>query len=245
MPAAPAGAALPARVGGADGGSPARRRGRRRPCRRRAGDGVEAREDLVDRQQRRQRRHPEHAHLEHQLRIDRAQRRGERLVGLEEQAEEALQLVRRAPAGLRLQRGPLGLGQLGDERGVARRRQHGQVTDVLEQVATEALRVVAVLVERRQLAQARGGVTRQHRVDHGDDERAIGRPEQRAHRRLVGRALAGREHLLEQRLGVAQAALRLARHQRQRSLGQRDALLLHGTPQLGGAAQPSPMRRRS
>ena len=120
----------------------------------------------------------------------------------------------------------LGLGQLGDERGVARRRQHGQVADVLEQVAAEALRVVAVLVERRQLAQARGRVTRQHRVDHGDDERAIGRPEQRARRRLVGRALAGREHLLEQRLRVAQAALGLARDQRQRSLRQRDALPL-------------------
>src|SRR5439155_27198238 len=43
------------------------------------------------------------------------------------------------------------------------------------------------------------------------------------HRRLVGRRLAGRQHLIEQRLRVPQAAFRLACDERQRVVGEADA----------------------
>ena len=91
-----------------------RRRGARRgpPFRRAlAGDAPPPRARLSSRRvssstrhERRQRGEPQHRHLEHELRIDRAGRHGERLVGLEQQPEEALQVVGGALARLRRQR---------------------------------------------------------------------------------------------------------------------------------------------
>src|SRR5690349_23413098 len=47
----------------------------------------ETAQDLVERHERWERRQPDRAHLEHELRVDGPRRRGERLVGLERSEE--------------------------------------------------------------------------------------------------------------------------------------------------------------
>ncbi len=84
------------------------------------------------------------------------------------------------------------------------------MAEVLEQVAAETPRVVAVGVERPEGAHAAGGVAVERGVGDLEHEAAIGTPDDLAHDRLVDRRDARRQHLLEEGLRVAQAAVRLA-----------------------------------
>ena len=134
-----------------------------------------------------------------------------------------MQVVGRAPLGLGRERPGLRLGQLGEELPVARHAQHREVPDVIEEVPAEALRIVAVGVERGEVAHAGGRIAAKHVVPHRNHQPAVGGAEDLPHRRLVGRRLAGRQHLIEQRLRVPQAAFRLTCDERQRVVGEADA----------------------
>ncbi len=136
-------------------------------------------------------------------------------------------------ARLRDQRGDLRVRQFRQEVPIAGGGEYRQMANVLEQVAAEALRVVAVLVQRREVVQAGARIARDDRVGHRHDERPVGRAEDGTHRRRVGRTVHGGQHLLEQRLRVAQAALGLAGDQRDGLVGEGDLLACDGAAQLG------------
>jgi hypothetical protein len=115
-------------------------------------------------------------------------------------------------------------GRPRQDRPVAGGAHDRQVAEVLEQVAAEATRVVAVVVERPERAHRRGRVAVEDGVGDGHHQLAVGAADHLAEDALVDLGRAGGEHLLEQRLRVAQAAVGLAREERQR--GGRDRLLL-------------------
>jgi hypothetical protein len=145
-------------------------------------------------------------------------------VRLEKKPEEPPEVVRRAPSGLRDERVDLRLGQVGEEPTLPRRRQHGEVTHVLEEITGEALRIVSVRVELAERRQTGARIAVEDAVCHREHEPPVGGAEYAAHRGIVDRPSAHGQHLLEQRLRIAEAPFRLARDQRDRLLGEGDAL---------------------
>ena len=103
---------------------------------------VEALQQIVDRQQRRQGRQLDQRHLQHQLRI-----RGPRhlLVGLEQDVEGAVAVGGAMRCAWARSARRLVVGDVGQQRAAAHLRDR-EVAEVLEQVAGEAAHVVAALV---------------------------------------------------------------------------------------------------
>src|SRR5262249_58693833 len=87
---------------------------------------------------------PQDGHVEHELRIDRAGRYRDGLVGVQQYPECALKIVGRALRRLDGQRLDLRVGKAGEQRAIAGRAEDRQVPEVLEQVATEAAGGVAL-----------------------------------------------------------------------------------------------------
>ncbi len=95
---------------------------------------------------------------------------------------------------------------------------------MLQEVPTETLGVVPVPIELGEMLEAGTRIAGENGVGHGEHESPVGRTQERPHRRLVQATAVGREHLVEQRLRIAQAALGLARDEGARRVRQRRSL---------------------
>ena len=190
--------------------TPRRRRRGWPPCPRRHPRSLletgQALQQVVDRQQRRQRGQPEEGHLQDEFRIRRSP---DLFVGLQENAEGAIAVFGRDARRLLANRRRLFVGQLGQQRSPAHLGDR-QVAEMFEQVAREAAQVAAApvgLVERLQHARR---VARDDGIGQLGDDPAIGDAERVEHVLVADRARGAGDHLVEQRLRVAHAALPFA-----------------------------------
>ena len=195
---------------------------------------LEADEEILDRRGIRHRRHLHQRHLEDEL----WQRRPAHLLGAYlRHTEEPLQIIGRAHLRLPHRLLHLVVRQVREHRRVAEERGDGQIADLLHEITAEARHLVAVPVELLDGAQTRRRIAPQDGVRDAVEDRPVGDAERALHIRLRERLAAEDDHLIEERLRVAHAAVGLARDREERRIVGRDALVgddaLQACDQLG------------
>jgi len=201
--------------------------------------GLQAVEDVVQREERRQGREPHHAHLEDPtsgLRCVRAPRALHRPRG-----GGGRSVAGRRPSGARPARRSAATSASGSSATSARSPVAASTArwrKVLEEVTAEALRVVAVRVQLGEVAEAGAGVAGQDGVGHRHHQPPVRRAQHLAHRGVVGRA--ARDPSAPAPGGTARRAGSppLHAHQRQRLVREREAA--RRRPCGGGARAARP-----
>src|SRR5438105_4998655 len=114
---------------------------------------------------------------------------------------------------------------LAEDRRVGAELGDHQVSPVLEKVATESFEIAARLVNPIDDLERRLGIASEHRVGRGEERLAVGDTEDLADLRVVDRSFRKGDHALEQRFGVAHAALPFAGDRVERAVREIDLLL--------------------
>ena len=184
---------------------------------------------LVNRHDRRLAGQLDQAHFDRQLGIGGLV---DLFLGPQQQAEQTLDVFERACGGLVLDRADFMVGQVAQHGRVGAHLDDDQMVKMLQQIATQPTRIVAVLVQIAGDAQHRSRVVGQDGLDNLEQNVTVGYPERLTDGLGVDLTVTPGDNLLKQRLGIPQTAVRLTRDQGQADLVAGKAFVLGQGAQL-------------